>query len=95
MLPKKVPYRKCVACQEMMPKKTLIRIVRTPDAETNVDLTGKASGRGAYLCANLDCLLLAKKKNSLARALKTKISDQVYEQLERELSKNELKTNES
>ena len=81
MRPKKIPLRKCVACQEMIPKKTLIRIVRTPEGEILLDPTGKAAGRGAYVCAKVDCFNLAKKRNSFERALQTKVSDQVYEEL--------------
>ncbi len=65
MRPRKVPLRKCVACQEMMPKKELIRIVRTPDGAILIDLTGKKAGRGAYLCGKVSCFKLAKKAKHL------------------------------
>jgi len=55
MKAKKIPMRKCVACQQMMPKKSLIRVVRSPEGEVSIDLTGKKSGRGAYL--RTGCLL--------------------------------------
>ncbi len=64
MKTKKIPLRKCVACQEMMPKKQLIRIVKTPEDEVLIDLTGKKSGRGAYLCGKESCFKLALKKPS-------------------------------
>ncbi|WP_025028663.1 RNase P modulator RnpM [Caldalkalibacillus mannanilyticus] len=81
MRQKKIPMRKCVACQEMIPKKSLIRIVRTPESQILLDPTGKASGRGAYVCANIECFTLAKKRNSFERALQTKISDEIYDEL--------------
>ena len=84
MRPRKVPLRKCVACQEMRPKKELIRIVRTPDGEVGIDLTGKKAGRGAYLCGKVSCFKLAKKSKALDRALKTPVGEPIYDQLENE-----------
>ncbi|MDQ0245724.1 putative RNA-binding protein YlxR (DUF448 family) [Bacillus fengqiuensis] len=89
---KKVPMRKCVATQEMKPKKELVRIVRSKEGEVSVDLTGKKSGRGAYLSKDKDAILLAKKRNTLANHLDAAISDEVYEQL-LELVEKEKKTN--
>lgn len=73
--------RKCVASQEMFPKKSLIRVVRTPENEVMLDPTGKKSGRGAYLCADLAYIDLAEKKKALDRALKTKVDADIYRQL--------------
>ncbi|MBY9081927.1 YlxR family protein [Paenibacillus sp. HN-1] len=84
MKQKKVPLRKCVASQEMMPKKELIRIVRTPGGEVLIDLTGKKSGRGAYICGKLECFKLAQKTKALDRALKVPVSQEIYEQLARD-----------
>ena len=81
---KKIPLRKCVACQEMIPKKELIRVVRNPEGLVSVDPTGKSAGRGAYLCRKNECFILAKKKRSLDRSLETKIPDEVYDRLEME-----------
>lgn len=78
---RRVPMRKCIASQEMFPKKELIRVVRTPDNEILIDPTGKKSGRGAYLCARPEYVDMAKKKKALDRALKTRVEDEVYEQL--------------
>ncbi|MEX2105034.1 MAG: YlxR family protein [Bacilli bacterium] len=78
---KKIPLRKCIACQEMKSKKELIRIVRTPDQEVLIDPTGKKSGRGAYLCNNEGCFQLSIKKKALSRALSVEISEDVYNQL--------------
>lgn len=58
---KKVPVRRCVGCNTQKPKKELVRIVRSPEGEVSVDLTGKRSGRGAYLCPSAACLAKARK----------------------------------
>ncbi|WP_338556006.1 YlxR family protein [Paenibacillus sp. KS-LC4] len=84
MRPRKVPLRKCVACQEMKPKKELIRVVRTPDEEILIDLTGKKAGRGAYLCGKVSCFKLAKKTKALDRALKQPVGVAIYDQLEQD-----------
>ncbi|GBF72041.1 hypothetical protein PA598K_00272 [Paenibacillus sp. 598K] len=84
MKPRKIPLRKCIACQEMMPKKELIRIVRTPSGDIQIDLTGKKPGRGAYLCGKVSCFRLAQKSKALERALKQPVAPEIYEQLERD-----------
>ncbi|THE14509.1 YlxR family protein [Bacillus timonensis] len=78
---KKIPLRKCIASGEMKPKKELVRIVRSKDGEVSIDLTGKKSGRGAYLSKDKECILLAKKKNILSNQLKATIDDSIYEEL--------------
>ena len=65
---KKIPMRKCLASGESVPKKDLLRIVRTPEGEVKVDTTGKLNGKGAYLKKSLEALEIAKKKNLLSRA---------------------------
>lgn len=93
MKQKKIPLRKCTGCNEMKPKKELIRIVRSPEVknedgeiikpcEISLDTTGKKSGRGAYVCNNLECLQKAQKARRLERAFSCKIPDEVYIQLE-------------
>ncbi|RJG22332.1 RNase P modulator RnpM [Paenibacillus thiaminolyticus] len=89
MRTRKVPLRKCVACQEMMPKKELIRVVRTPEDEVLIDLTGKKSGRGAYLCGKMSCFKLAHKSRALDRALKHQVQPEIYEQLAQDFIKVE------
>lgn len=79
--PRKVPMRKCVATGEMKPKKELVRIVRSKEGIISVDLTGKKSGRGAYLSLDREAVLLAKKKNILSNQLEVKVDDAVYEEL--------------
>ncbi len=85
MAGKKTPMRMCVACRQMTPKKELIRIVRTPEDGVRPDPTGKASGRGAYLCKKAECLERAKKTRALERALEHKVGDEVFEAIAKEL----------
>ena len=85
MAAKKTPMRMCVACREMKPKRELIRIVRTPENEIKADLTGKASGRGAYICRSVQCLEKAKKIRALERALDKKIDEEVFLRLQKEI----------
>lgn len=84
MRQRKIPLRKCVACQEMMPKRELIRVVKTPEDEVMIDLKGRKSGRGAYLCGKVSCFKLAKKSKALDRALKSAVSADIYDQLEQD-----------
>ena len=83
---KKIPMRRCVGCGESRDKKLLVRVVRTPEGKITVDLTGKASGRGAYLCRNPECLRKAARKKMLNRAFKEPVAPDIYEQLEKELT---------
>lgn len=89
MRPRKIPQRKCVACQEMMPKKELIRIVRSPQGDIQIDLTGKKPGRGAYLCGKVGCFKLAKKSKAFERALKSPVAPEIYDRLEQDFIKAE------
>lgn len=77
----------CVGCQQIKNKKELLRVVRTPDDEVILDVTGKKSGRGAYVCYNEQCLAKAFKEKKLERALKKVIEPQVYEQLSSGITK--------
>lgn len=81
MRPRKIPQRKCVACQEMMAKKDLIRVVRSPQGDIQIDLTGKRPGRGAYLCGKASCFALAKKTKAFERALNAPVSVEIYDRL--------------
>ena len=85
MAEKKIPMRKCLGCNEMKPKKELIRAVKSPDGEISIDLTGKKSGRGAYICSDKACLRKARKGKRLEKALETAIPDSVYDAMENEL----------
>jgi hypothetical protein len=73
--------RMCVSCREMQPKKELMRVVRTPEGAVLLDITGRANGRGAYLCKKSACLEKAIKSRALERALETKIDLETYEKL--------------
>ncbi|MDV2685468.1 YlxR family protein [Alkalihalophilus sp. As8PL] len=82
MKQRKVPLRKCIITQEMKPKHELVRIVRTPEGEVVLDLTGKKNGRGAYISNSEECFKEAKKKDSLSRHLQVKLTEEQYDQLE-------------
>lgn len=85
MKTKKVPLRMCTGCGEMFDKRTLVRVVKTPQGEVQLDLTGKLSGRGAYVCKNVDCLKKARKKRAFERAFSMQIEDSVYTIMEEEI----------
>lgn len=76
-----VPVRTCVACRAAGDKRTLLRVVRAPDGRVSYDASGKANGRGSYVCASVDCLALARKKGSFARALKCSVPDSLFDEL--------------
>lgn len=85
---RKIPIRKCLGCQEMKPKKELIRIVKAAEnGEIKVDLTGKVSGRGAYICKSKECFEKACKAKRIEKALEESISSEVYELLKEEIEK--------
>ena len=77
----KIPIRTCIGCQCKKPKREMIRIIRTPDGKIEIDRTGKKSGRGAYLCDNIECLDVALKKNNLNKSLKQDIPFQTLDEL--------------
>lgn len=81
MKPKKIPMRTCVITHEKYPKKELIRVVRTPEGEVVVDLTGKQNGRGAYLKKDKEVVEKARKSKALERHLETSIENKVYDEL--------------
>lgn len=85
---RKIPLRICIGCQERKPKKELVRIVRTPDGETVLDLTGKKPGRGAYICPSQDCLKSAVKGKRLEKNLQIKVSPELIEQVSALLAEN-------
>ncbi|MDR7484175.1 MAG: YlxR family protein [Armatimonadota bacterium] len=70
-----IPQRQCVACRQMRPKRELVRVVRTPGGEVRVDPTGKASGRGAYVCPSGDCAEIAVREGRLQHALEVPIPE--------------------
>ena len=77
-MPKSIPLRMCTGCHTHRPKSELVRVVRSPEGEVSLDLTGRKNGRGAYLCRSADCLKKAQKQRALERALQTPVSDEVF-----------------
>ncbi len=86
MAVRKIPMRKCLGCGEMKPKKELIRAVKSPEGEISLDLTGKKAGRGAYICRSAECFRKARKSRQLEKAFSCKISEEIYDSLEKELT---------
>lgn len=78
---RKIPLRKCVATQEQLPKKELIRVVRNKEGDVFVDPTGKMNGRGAYLKRSLEAIEIAQKKGVLKKSLSVDIPDSIFEEL--------------
>ena len=78
---KKIPQRTCLGCNEAKPKNKLIRIVKQSDGKIFVDKTGKAEGRGAYICNNVECLEKGIKSKRLSRSFETEINNEIYESL--------------
>ena len=85
MKEKKIPLRMCVGCNEMYDKRTLVRVVKSPEGEVSLDLSGKKSGRGAYVCNNLECLKKARRKKAFERAFQMQVDEDVYNKMEEEM----------
>ena len=86
---RKIPLRKCSGCGEMKPKGELVRVVRSPEGELSMDLTGRKAGRGAYVCRSIDCLRVARKARRLERSFACAIPADIYDRLEEELMQGE------
>ena len=84
---KKIPMRTCVVTKESLPKKELLRIVRTPEGDIEVDETGKSNGRGAYIKKDLSVLEKARKSKILEKRLECEIEDSVYEEIKNIIEK--------
>jgi hypothetical protein len=84
--PRRFPVRTCVACRTERQKRDLVRVVRTPESEVIIDDTGRANGRGAYLCADGSCWAAALKKKSIERALGVPLSAEVRARLEGDMT---------
>lgn len=98
MAVKKIPIRKCLGCGEMFPKKELVRVVKTKTGENDegqetytisLDKTGKAAGRGAYVCKKVKCLEAAQKAKRFQRALECQIPEEVFEKMKAEIEDDE------
>ena len=85
MKQKKIPMRQCCGCLEMKPKSELVRVVKSPEGEISLDLSGRKNGRGAYICNSIDCFTLALKKKAFFRAFGENISEEVKQGIEGEL----------
>lgn len=86
MKTKKIPMRMCLGCGEMREKRELVRVVKTKDGEISLDLTGKKSGRGAYICKSKDCFMKARKQRKFEKEFSQKIDEEIYDSMEKELS---------
>ena len=82
---KKIPVRQCLGCREAKPKKELIRVVRSPEGQISLDFKGKASGRGAYICHDPQCLKKAIKSKALERAFSAQIPPEIYDKLNEQM----------
>ena len=86
---KKVPIRTCIGCNEAKPKRELIRVVKTAEGDVSIDFTGRANGRGAYICNNVDCLEKAVKTRRLSKAFSMQIDMQIYEDLRKAIEEQD------
>lgn len=89
MKTKKIPMRMCLGCGEMKPKRELIRVVKSKEGDISLDLTGKKSGRGAYICKSVECFEKARKARKFERSFSCMISEDIYNSMEGELMENE------
>lgn len=85
MKTKKLPMRMCLGCNESKPKRELVRVVKSKEGEISLDLTGRKSGRGAYICRDIECLKKARKARRFEKSFSCKIDDEVYDSMEAEL----------
>jgi hypothetical protein len=85
LVEKKKPARRCIACNEQKEKQELLRIVRTPEKNIEIDLTGKKNGRGAYICKKEECLNKIIKSKRLERTFEMPISQVFYEEVREEI----------
>ena len=85
MQTKKIPMRMCTGCGEIKPKRELVRVVKNSEGEISLDLTGKAQGRGAYVCRSIDRLKKARKSRRIERSFKCRIPDELYDKMETEM----------
>lgn len=89
MQTKRIPLRKCTGCGEMKSKKELVRVVKSPDGDISLDLTGKKAGRGAYVCPDSACLQAARKARRFEKSFSCRIPEHIYVQMEEELRAHE------
>ena len=85
MKTRNIPMRMCVGCREMKEKRSLLRVVKSPEGTISFDRVGKAPGRGAYVCKSKECFERAVKQRQLERALETRVDEAVFSQLMEEI----------
>ncbi len=88
---KKIPMRQCLGCNSHKPKREMIRVVRLPCGEVRLDLVGKVSGRGAYICHDISCFKKARKAKRIEHILECEIPEELYDLMEREIEDGEKK----
>jgi predicted RNA-binding protein YlxR (DUF448 family) len=81
---KKIPLRQCIACRELKEKKLMLRIVKNKEEQIFIDFSGKAAGRGAYICDNEECIKKLKKQRLINKAFSCNVDDKVYQAIEEE-----------
>lgn len=86
---RKIPFRKCTGCQQLKDKRDMIRVVRNKEGEVFIDTTGRAHGRGAYVCSNKACLQKAVENRGLNRSFKSEVPKEVYQKLLEEIPDDE------
>ncbi len=89
MKTRKIPLRKCIGCGELKDKRELIRVVRNKEGEVSLDTTGRAHGRGAYICWKKACLEKAIQNRGLNRSFKCEVPKEVYNKLLEEIPADE------
>lgn len=89
MKQKKIPMRMCIGCRQMRPKRELVRLVRSADGNVFVDATGKAAGRGAYICRDAACLQRAVKARAIEHAFSQGLDEAALLKLQQELLQSE------
>lgn len=82
----KIPMRRCIGCMESKPKRDLIRVVASGEEGLRTDPSGKANGRGAYLCLNAECVEKAKKKKAFARNLDISVTEEEIQRIQTEIA---------
>jgi len=84
---KKIPERMCVACRTMKPKREMLRVIKPKEGDIFIDRTGKAAGRGAYICDNESCINKCVKSKLFNKVFSSQIPDSVYEYIKTEYKK--------
>lgn len=81
---RKIPLRQCIACRELKEKRAMLRVVKNSAGEIFLDFSGKAAGRGAYVCDRPDCITRLKAKRMIDKAFSCRVDDKVYTSIEEE-----------